>query len=61
MNNIMDHFVTAYFDYHPKEDVEKLDYFELVPDGADAIYSVRNGQETEDHTTGADSRLAALD
>lgn len=50
MNNIMDHFVTAYFDYHLKGDVEKLGYFELVPDGADAIYSVRNGQETEDHT-----------
>ena len=50
MNNIMDHFVTAYFDYHLKGDTTKLDYFDLVPDGAEAVYSVRNGQETEDHT-----------
>ena len=50
MNNIMDHFVTAYFDYHLKGDTNKLDYFDLVPDGAEAVYSVRNGQETEDHT-----------
>ena len=50
MNNIMDHFVTAYFDYHLKGDKSKLEYFDLVPDGADAVYSMRNGQATENHT-----------
>ncbi|MCG8414078.1 MAG: hypothetical protein MI746_07650, partial [Pseudomonadales bacterium] len=50
MNNIMDHFVTAYFDYHLKGDESKLEYFDLVPDGADAVYSVRNDEETDRHT-----------
>ncbi len=49
MNNIMDHFVTAYFDYHLKGDEAKLEYFELVPDGADAVYSMRNGTPNADH------------
>ncbi len=49
MNNIMDHFVTAYFDYHLKGDESKLDYFDLVEDGANAVYSMRNGQPNEDH------------
>jgi len=49
MNNIMDHFVTAYFDYHLKGDEAKLDYFDLVEDGADAVYSMRNGQPNDDH------------
>lgn len=49
MNNIMDHFVTAYFDYHLKGDEAKLEYFDLVEDGADAVYSMRNGQPNDDH------------
>ena len=50
MNNIMDHFVTAYFDYHLKGEDLMLTYFDLVPDGADGVYSVRDGQQSEDHT-----------
>lgn len=50
MNNIMDHFVTAYFDYHLKGEEAKLEYFDVVPDGADAVYSVRNGEATDRHT-----------
>ncbi|HBW83072.1 MAG TPA: dienelactone hydrolase [Gammaproteobacteria bacterium] len=49
MNNIMDHFVTAYFDYYLKGDMNKLNYFDLLPDGADGVYSVRNGEETDEH------------
>jgi hypothetical protein len=50
MNNIMDHFVTAYFDYHLKGEDLKLTYFDLIPDGADGVYSVSNGKQSEDHT-----------
>ena len=50
MNNIMDHFVTAYFDYYLKGEESKLEYFDLVPDGADGNYSVSNGQENDNHT-----------
>lgn len=50
MNNIMDHFVTAYFDYHLKGEESKLEYFDLVPDGADGNYSVNNGVESDSHT-----------
>lgn len=50
MNNIMDHFVTAYLDLHLKGDETKADFLELVPDGADGKYSVSNGQENDDHT-----------
>lgn len=50
MNNIMDHFVTAYFDYHLKGEDLKLTYFDLIPDGADGVYSVRDGKQSEDHT-----------
>lgn len=49
MNNIMDHFATAYFDHHLKQIEGRLSYLDLVPDGADAVYSVRNGQQNDDH------------
>jgi len=50
MNNIMDHFATAFFDYHLKGDTESLKYLELVPDAQDGVYSVTDEQETEEHT-----------
>lgn len=49
MNNIMDHFVTAWFDWLLKGDESRQRYLDVVPDGADAIYSVRNGQLQDDH------------
>ncbi len=49
MNNIMNHFVTAFLDYHLKGMEERLEYLDLVPDGADAVYAVRNGEAQEDH------------
>lgn len=50
MNNIMDHFVTAYLDYQLKGKEERMSYLDLVPDGADGVYSVKNGQPDADHT-----------
>lgn len=49
MNNIMDHFVTAWFDYHLKGNSDSLSYLDLVPDGADGNYSVSNGKPNPDH------------
>jgi len=50
MNNIMDHFATAFFDYHLKGKTESLEYLELVPDAQDGVYAVEDGKETEKHT-----------
>ena len=50
MNNIMDHFATAYFDHYLKQIEGRMSYLELVPDGADAVYSVTNGQQNDDHS-----------
>lgn len=50
MNNIMDHFVTAWFDLHLKGNAERRDYLDVVPDGADGVYSVKQGQPDADHT-----------
>lgn len=50
MNNIMDHFATAFFDYNLKGRKDRLDYLELVPDAHDGVYSKNEGLETEDHT-----------
>ena len=35
MNNIMDHFATAFFDYHLKNKSESLAYLKLQPDSQD--------------------------
>ncbi|MBE7636589.1 dienelactone hydrolase [Sneathiella sp. P13V-1] len=40
MNNIMQHFVTAYFGMHLKGEADKKAYLDLVPDSADAVYAV---------------------
>lgn len=50
MNNIMDHFATAYFDHYLKQIEGRTSYLELVPDGADAVYSITRGQQNDDHT-----------
>jgi predicted dienelactone hydrolase len=50
MNNIMDHFATAFFEYHLKGDTESLKYLQLVPDAQDGVYSVTDDQETEEHS-----------
>lgn len=50
MNNIMDHFATAFFDYELKGNKESLAYLRLVPNSQDGVYSVENEQETDAHT-----------
>ena len=41
---------TQIFDYHLKSEDLMLTYFDLIPDGADGVYSMRDGQQSEDHT-----------
>lgn len=50
MNNIMDHFATAYFTYHLKGDEGMLDYLDVVADGADAVYDMNNGVPGDEHS-----------
>lgn len=50
MNNIMDHFATAFFDYNLKGRTDRLDYLTLVPNAHDGVFSKNEEQETEDHT-----------
>ncbi len=50
MNNVMDHFATAYFDYLLKGDESMLEYLDVVPDGADAVYSMSGGKANDDHS-----------
>ena len=50
MNNIMDHFATAFFDYHLKGIAERLAYLELVPDAQHGVYSMEEEQQTDAHT-----------
>ncbi len=50
MNNIMDHFATAYFDLYLKGDKDSRAYLDLVPNSKDGVYSVDDGQPSEKHT-----------
>ena len=51
MNNILQHFATAYFDRHLKGDDAKQAYFDVVASGNDAVYAVdREGRELPAHT-----------
>ncbi|MDX8353695.1 alpha/beta hydrolase family protein [Cognatiyoonia sp. IB215182] len=62
MNNISQHFVTAYLDLHLKQDEVKARYFDLTPVATDGLWSVdENGEETPEHSywTGFPNRTAA--
>ena len=51
MNNILQHFATAYFDRFLKADEGKKAYFDVVPQGKDAVYAVdREGKTLPEHT-----------
>lgn len=51
MNNIFDHFATAFFTWHVKGDASMQSYFDLVPNGKDAVYAVdRDGKPQPTHT-----------
>ena len=46
MNNILQHFATAHFDRYLKDDAAKASYFDLVPQGKDAVYAVDGDGKT---------------
>ncbi|MEM8653788.1 MAG: alpha/beta fold hydrolase [Pseudomonadota bacterium] len=51
MNNIAQHFATAFFDIHLKGDAEKAAYLELVANSGDGVVALDDaGLPTEDHT-----------
>ena len=51
MNNILDHFATAFFELHLKGAQDRRAYLDLVPNGKDAVFAVdRNGTPTAAHT-----------
>lgn len=49
MNNIMNHFATAYFSYHLKKDDSMLMFLTLYPDGAQATYAIKDGKPDNAH------------
>ena len=51
MNNIAQHFSTAFFDMHLKSDAEMAGYFDLVHNADDGVIALDDaGNETEDHS-----------
>jgi predicted dienelactone hydrolase len=40
MNNILQHFVSAYFDRYLKDDSAKAAYFDVIPNGKDAVHAI---------------------
>ena len=62
MNNISQHFVTAFLDLHLKGDMAMQSYLTLVPDAADGVWAVDDaGVPTPDNTywAGFQNRTAA--
>lgn len=52
MNNIAQHFVTAWMNQHLKADAEAASYLDLVEDSNAGVWSVNeDGSEKEDHTS----------
>ena len=50
MNNIFNHFATAFFGLHLKRDRDKQAYLSVVPSGKDAVYAMdRDGKPTATH------------
>ena len=51
MNNILQHFATAYFGLHLKDAAHMQAYLDVVPNGKDAVFSTdRDGKPTPTHT-----------
>lgn len=51
MNNIAQHFATAFMDLHLKADADKAAYFDLIERAADGVVAVDDaGTETAEHT-----------
>ncbi|GAA0784263.1 alpha/beta hydrolase family protein [Roseibium denhamense] len=51
MNNIMQHFATAFLDLHIKQDAAKADYLDLIPNAEDGVYARGDdGTQKPEHT-----------
>lgn len=51
MNNILQHFATAFMDLHLKSEEEKAEYFDLVEDAEAGVWSMDDaGQPQDDHS-----------
>jgi predicted dienelactone hydrolase len=51
MNNILQHFATAFFELHLKERADRGAYLNLVPDPSAAVFSLKpDGSPNADHT-----------
>jgi hypothetical protein len=62
MNNILQHFATAFFELHLQGDATRRAYLDLVPDPSTAVFSIdADGTPRPDHTywTGFARRTAA--
>jgi predicted dienelactone hydrolase len=61
MNNIAQHFATAFLDLHLKGDVSRAPYFDLIPEADEGVIALdEEANPTEDHTywTGFGPRTA---
>ena len=47
MNNIFDHFATAFFGLHLKGEQDKQAYLDVVPNGKDAVYADRSRRQAD--------------
>ncbi|MBQ2263561.1 MAG: hypothetical protein II336_19635 [Loktanella sp.] len=51
MNNIAQHFATAFLDLHLKGDTDKVAYLDLIPEAADGVVALNeDGTERPDHS-----------
>lgn len=51
MNNIAQHFATAWVDHYLKGDADKAEYLDLIPESDQGVYSVaEDGSFADDHT-----------
>jgi predicted dienelactone hydrolase len=51
MNNVAQHFITAFLDLHLKNDTAKAGYLDLIPSGQDGVIALDDARmPTEDHT-----------
>jgi predicted dienelactone hydrolase len=61
MNNVLQHFTTAFFDLHLRDDPEAADYLDVVEDAGDGVWSLDEaGEPTAEHSywTGFPERTA---
>jgi predicted dienelactone hydrolase len=61
MNNVLQHFATAFLDLHLKGEADRADYLDLVPNAADGVWAVDDsGAPAAGHTywTGFPNRTA---